>query len=335
MVQISFGQTKPPVEFVRADTANERPRDRQEYWNEVVRKHVVQLDCQADSNQDLLCSMEGFSCNEGSVTSIRVRRRLSVRRSATVVDRESSEAVILNLLLKGEMHVAQAGNTCVMRPGDFSICTADRPYELEIPAGMHVACFRVPIEHLGCNKTVLKRIVAQRFSGRNGMTPLVGAYAARLADQRFEMAANSAELAIRHLALLLGAAAQESLETGSWQRTDHRERLILQTKYFVAHHIDDCALSVGSVASALRLSTRYLQQLWASEGVSLAGYIADTRLDRVAASLRNPARHQESLTQISMSHGFVNMSHFSRTFRQRYGVTPSVFREGSREPDRA
>lgn len=331
MVQASSQPPPSAIEFVRADTANERPWDREEYWNEVVRKHVVQLDCKADSRQDLLCAMEGFSCQGGSVSAIRVGRRLSVRRGAMVVDRESSEAVIMNLMLQGEMHVAQDGNACVMQPGDFSICTADRPYALEIPMGMQVACFRLPIAQLGCNKTLLKRLVAQRFVGHNGMAPLVKAYAAALVDQRLEVEARSAELAMRHLAMLLGAAVQECLATDRGLNTEHRERMLLQTKYHVAQHINDDTLSVASVALALRVSTRYLQQLWASEGDSLASYMANMRLHRVAESLRNPARLQESLTQIAMSHGFVNMSHFSKAFRHKYGETPGAFRQGSQE----
>lgn len=329
MVQASSHPPSPVVEFVRADTANEHPWDREEYWNEVVRKHVVQLDCKADSRHDLLCAMEGFSCKGGSVSAIRVGRRLSVRRGAIVVDRESSEAVIMNLMLQGEMHVAQDGKACVMHPGDFSICTADRPYELEIPMGMQVACFRLPIAQLGCNKTLLKRLVAQRFLGESGMAPLVKAYAAALVGQRLEVEASSAELAMRHLALLLGAAMQECVAIDRGLDTEHRERMLLQTKYHVAQHINDETLSVASVASALRVSTRYLQQLWASEGDSLASYIANMRLDRVVASLRNPSRSQESLTQIAMSHGFINMSHFSKAFRHKYGETPSTFRQGS------
>lgn len=326
MVQTSSYPLQPAIEFVHANTATEQPNNREEYWNEVVRKHVVELDCKANSKQDFLCAMDGFSCREGAAMSIRVGRRLSVRRGAIVVDREPSDAIILNLMQQGEMHVAQDNQACLMHVGDFSICTADRPYELDIPVGMQVACFRIPIKHVDCNKTVLRRLVAQTFPSRNGMASLVKAYAAALVEQRLELSEGSAELAMRHLGLLIGAVAQESLEGCVCAKTDHRERMILQAKYYIAHQLNDSALSVAAIAAVLRVSTRYLQQLWACEGDSLAGYIANLRLERVMASMRHPARKQESLTQIAMSHGFVNMSHFSKVFRQKYDETPSAFR---------
>lgn len=120
--------------------------------------------------------------------------------------------------------------------------------------------------------------------------------------------------AFHHLALLLGAAAEEVAAAMPARGTENRERLLLQARIVVARHIDDGALSVTAVAAALRISTRYLQQLWCEVEPSLVQYIASTRLDRVAASLVNAGRVHESVTRIALSHGFTNPSHFARAF---------------------
>ncbi|MDM0067262.1 helix-turn-helix domain-containing protein [Variovorax sp. J31P207] len=322
MVQIP----QPGIIFVRADTSRERPADRAEFWNEVVRKQVVELECRTDAGRDLLCTLDGFSCSAGSANAIRVGK-MSVRRLVRAVDSEPSDAVVLNLLVRGEMHVAQLGNEGVLRPGDFSICVADRPYELQIPVGMQIASFRIPVEQMGCNRTVLKRLAARTFSGESGMAPLVRAYVLALMKQRMTANAKTADAAMRQLGSLLGATAQEALQESSVQRTEHRERLVLQARYCVDRNIDSDELSAASVAAEMRVSTRHLQRLWANEEDSLADYIARRRLERVTASLSNPARSMESLTQIAMSHGFVNMSHFSRVFRESHGMSPSAFRQ--------
>ncbi|MDM0106590.1 helix-turn-helix domain-containing protein [Variovorax sp. J22R24] len=328
MVKIQQTHPEPGIIVVSADTSCERPADRAEFWNEVVRKQVVELECKTDTGQDLLCTLDGFSCSTGSANAIHVGK-MSVRRLARAVDREPSDAVVLNLLLRGEMQVAQLGNEGLLTPGDFSICVADRPYELQIPVGMQVASFRIPVEQMGCNRTALKRLAARTFSGESGMGPLVRAYVLALMKQRLTITSKAAEAAMRQLASLLGAAAQEALQESSVQRTEHRERMVLQARYHVDRNIDSDELSAASVAAAMRVSTRHLQRVWADEEDSLVAYIARKRLERVAASLSNPARSMESLTQIAMSHGYLNMSHFSRAFREKHGMTPSAFRQGA------
>lgn len=314
------------VTLVRVDTAVMPPSDREAYWHDVVRQHITRLDCKAESSQSLLCSMEGFSSERGAATRIRVGRRLHVRRPASAVDSEGSDAVICNLVLAGAMQVEQSGTISLLQTGDFALCTADRPYTLEIPSHMDVACFRVPQSAIGCGPTSVRRLAAHRLGTGAGMARLLKAYALALIDRDAVDTCHGSEAAMHHLALLLGAAVDEVAAINPARGTDHRERLLLQVREFIARHIDDSALSVAAVAAAMRISTRYLQQLWSTEGGSLAGHIAATRLERVAASLGSAARAQESLTQIAMSHGFNNMSHFSRAFRERFGTTPSSFR---------
>lgn len=213
-----------------------------------------------------------------------------------------------------------------MQAGEFSICVTDQPYSLHIPQGMEVASFRLPIDALDFSSTILRRLVAQPLGRGNSMASLLCAYANELHRKRFEVAECSADQALKNLSTLLGAVLQEAMQAQPVQHTDHRERLIFLTKQYVIQHINRENLSVAEIAANLRVSTRYLQQLWASEAQTLQEYIAAKRLDAVLESLANPARKPESITQIAMSHGFVNMSHFSRFFRSKIGVSPSVYR---------
>jgi AraC-like DNA-binding protein len=336
MVHTTGKEAKPSLQFVHADTANVPAAHREDYWNEIVKRHVVQLDCKAESSQQFLCTLDGFSSAHGSAARIGVARRLAVRRDPKAVDREASDMVVFNLLLAGQMQVSQGDNTCTLGAGDFSICTADRQYQLQIPDSMQVACFRIPLGSLGCNRTMLHRLAACRIGTSTGMGALLKAYAVALSDQQAGQGRLNTDVALPQLGVLLGAAIGEVLDNDSSLAPHHRERLLLQARSYVARHIDDPDLSVANVASAMKISTRYLQQLWSGEDDALSAHIVRLRLKRVADSLRNPLRRRESLTQIAMSHGFNNMSHFSRSFRQHYGITPSDFqRATSLATDRA
>ncbi|TWS99826.1 helix-turn-helix domain-containing protein [Reyranella sp. CPCC 100927] len=71
-------------------------------------------------------------------------------------------------------------------------------------------------------------------------------------------------------------------------------------------------------------SPRYLNKLFASEDTSVARFIWEERLQRAARMLGNPARLP--ITTVGLDSGFSTMSHFSRAFRDRFGLSPRGYR---------
>jgi AraC-like DNA-binding protein len=91
-------------------------------------------------------------------------------------------------------------------------------------------------------------------------------------------------------------------------------------------HLTNAELDCAAVAAALKLFPRYINQLLEAEGTSLSRYIWRQRLDRAASDLRNPALSRRSISVIAMSHGFNDLSHFSKAFRQAFGTSPRDYR---------
>jgi AraC-like DNA-binding protein len=58
----------------------------------------------------------------------------------------------------------------------------------------------------------------------------------------------------------------------------------------------------------------------------LGRYIWQCRLDRCALRLRDLAWAQASISTIALEHGFNDLSHFSRAFRERFGKSPRDYR---------
>ena len=57
----------------------------------------------------------------------------------------------------------------------------------------------------------------------------------------------------------------------------------------------------------------------------------EARLDRAHRILTDPAQMQRPINAIAYENGFGDLSYFNRTFRQRYGMTPSEARELARQ----
>jgi AraC-like DNA-binding protein len=118
---------------------------------------------------------------------------------------------------------------------------------------------------------------------------------------------------------LLELAGQE---TAVSQRAALKDRI----RDHVAAHLRDPRLSIDSIARALNCSKRHLYNAFAGDEDTLAGYIQRQRLAGCVRELRENAQGLRPITELALSWGFSNLSHFSRVFREHTGMSPSEFR---------
>jgi AraC-like DNA-binding protein len=123
--------------------------------------------------------------------------------------------------------------------------------------------------------------------------------------------------------------AGRKLDCGRWsmatiQQTPAQIALIARAKVYAEHNIGDPELGLQNVAAELGISTRYLQLLFRSEGVTFSEWMWRRRLELCRRSLMDAAR-KCNIGNIAFDHGFSDFSHFSRRFRAAFGVCPRDF----------
>jgi AraC-like DNA-binding protein len=97
---------------------------------------------------------------------------------------------------------------------------------------------------------------------------------------------------------------------------------------YINAHFREPNLSLGSAATALRISTRYLQKLFERKETSFTAQVNRMRLDHAHTLLRQGVSLRVS--DIAFQSGFSDVSHFNRMFRARFGETPSELRAAPR-----
>jgi AraC-like DNA-binding protein len=101
----------------------------------------------------------------------------------------------------------------------------------------------------------------------------------------------------------------------------------LQTiKADIAAHLGDCALNVNSVAARHGVTPRYVQKLFASEGVTFSEYVLDRRLCAAHRLLKDSRLADRLIASVAFDCGLGDLSYFNRTFRRRYNATPTEVR---------
>ncbi|HEX7566146.1 MAG TPA: acetamidase/formamidase family protein [Bradyrhizobium sp.] len=95
----------------------------------------------------------------------------------------------------------------------------------------------------------------------------------------------------------------------------------------IERRLDDPDLTPARVAQVEGISERYLQKLFEGTGSNFTHYLRERRLQRTWADLSNPAEAHHSISEIAYRSGFNDSAHFSRAFRNRFGLPPREFRQ--------
>ncbi|MEU6261141.1 helix-turn-helix domain-containing protein [Streptomyces sp. NPDC047043] len=101
-----------------------------------------------------------------------------------------------------------------------------------------------------------------------------------------------------------------------------REALLLRARRYIEDHLDDPGLCASSVAEAFDVSVRTLHLAFGDTGSTVGRWIRERRL-RVCYRDLARAGGGTTVTDVAFRWGFNDMAHFSRVFKQAYGVTPS------------
>ncbi|MGJ4943042.1 acetamidase/formamidase family protein [Bradyrhizobium sp. HKCCYLS1011] len=142
-----------------------------------------------------------------------------------------------------------------------------------------------------------------------------------LTDAEWSTVAQSLVDLLLTLAHQQAASVKDACNSATQAATLHR---ICQT---IERRLDDAELTPARIAQAEGISERYLQKLFEGAGDNFSHYVRERRLQRALADLSNPTEAHHSISEIAYRCGFADSAHFSRSFRQRFGLSPREFRQ--------
>jgi acetamidase/formamidase/AraC-like DNA-binding protein len=136
---------------------------------------------------------------------------------------------------------------------------------------------------------------------------------------------NTIRLSLAEMLLTLSRqklpSAIEAIGIGTQAALLHRIYEAIERK------LGDPDITPARIAQMEGISERYLQKLFETTGDSFTHYLRERRLQRCWADLANPAEAHRSVSDIAFGCGFSDAAHFSRSFRDRFGLSPTAFRQ--------
>jgi AraC-like DNA-binding protein len=306
---------------------------RLQFWRDAVCDTFVELDCRAMSGDSFFGEITTAQCDEMHFSRVRSDGQI-VDRTRSRIRAAREEIVLISVQTRGTGVVTQDGRRAVLQPGDFACYDSTRPYTLSFDAQFEQIVLHLPrkamIRRIGPTETV----TATRINAANPLGSLVAPFVQNAASIVSEVGAVAAsrlsEVCLGLVTTALGELTSHPLQNDS----PTRAALMFRAKAIIERNLGDAQLNSERVAAMMRISPRYLQDLFHSDNKTVSGWIWSRRLEKARRDLLDPGLARESITQIALACGFCDLAHFSHRFKAAYAVSPRDYR-CLRSPDAA
>lgn len=314
--------------FERFSTLNVPPGQRLAAWKHAASDRLVEIDFQILNRDEFMGSIVHQDLAMLSLTRILAAAHNAKRitRSRRQIASAAEDFFLICLQVEGACRLYQDGRKAVLNPGEFVLSDSTRPYELVMNEDYQLITLRVPHRALtarlkGCE--TLTAIAVPTISGPGQM--LLRMVNIICAEARLWRPGVVLDVADGLLGVLAGGL--RTLRDADVPVSRLADKQVTRIKAYVLAHLDDPGLSVGSIAGAFGLSPSYLHRVFQSEATTLDRWIWARRLEVCKRALGDPGSVNQTITEIAFSYGFSDAAHFSRSFRQRFGISPRKYRK--------
>ena len=303
-------------------------KDQLEYWIDMICDEFVQLDCTTGQRKDFKGKIRGTEFDKIRVSEVSADPQ-DVIRSRKQIAKSTESEFLLSLQLEDVGFVNQDGRIAELHPGDFALYDSTKPYRLHFDRPFRQIVLQIPYDYLAEQFVKPEIITARRVSAQTAVGALASQFIQSVAGRLDVLSIQERGVVNQHIieliALAMGSKSSlRELDGQSIARTAMLERL----KQYIEINIRHPQLSPALIAAHHHISERYQRMLFASTGTTVSRYILEQRLALCREALENKSLRDYSITQIAFSYGFNDAAHFSRKFKERYGISPKECRDG-------
>ena len=254
---------------------------------------------------------------------------IDTARTANLV-RDGDDALLVMLLLDGHAYQTQLGEDHELHAGDAIICDSAYPGEFNLLTNSRLLSLKVPRTKFGALLPHMSRFAGLTPSRDRVALRLLSDYLVGTFDVDFggsdEVAQLHQDFIIDLVALALGTEGDTRALAEQRGGQAVRRAAVVQA---IAASMADPALDATMVAARLGITVRYVHHLLQPTGRSFSGHLLDKRLARAVELLCETGQRHRKIADIAFEVGFKDLSYFNRTFRRKYGGTPTELRQAA------
>lgn len=306
------------------DTSSVAARDRLPFWTELTDRFIAPLTIEVPDDGLFQARMYRAALRDCEIVS-------PCSSPARIYNQPGLDVGAFNLQLQyvGTSVNQTGGRTSVLHEGDFVLFDPSQPLDVTFTEPTQTVVLRLPVAYVEARMPRLRQMVGIPIRGNSGAGALFSRFL-RSAWGQLEAGENDwgdamSDVIWPLLDLAYSSVAPVQQETN---QRDLRRRAVLD---IIETHLCDTELDTRRIAEKVGVSTRYVQILFAGMGTTPSAHIQGRRLERAASRLDKQGS-AVTITQVAFDVGFNDLSSFCRSFRRRFGVSPSDYRAARGRP---
>jgi AraC-like DNA-binding protein len=296
------------------------------HWKHLVAESFVPLTARTANVDGFRGQMRARVLDRMSIVEVTATSH-EVHRTPALIARANERYFKLNLQLEGTGLLVQDNREAVLQPGDLAIYDTNRPYTLTFEEQSRVMVVMFPCDALSLPADYVGQLAAVRM-GATGLSGIVGQFIRQLSDNLQVLDGPSGSRLAANALDLVSTMLHAEMDMAP-DRMKPQALLAVSAREYIEANLSDPGLSPASIAAAHFISTRHLHNVFHESGTTVASFIRTQRLDGARRDLRDPLHAAQPVGAVAARWGFLDAAHFSRTFRDAFGVSPSDWRRGA------
>jgi AraC family transcriptional activator of tynA and feaB len=317
----------PDDSTIHLTTDNIGPRERAEFWRETVCRNFVDVELTTKLAPDFSAELTSRKMGDLRISAVNASPH-AVRSKLRDTSGSRENCIYAIAMLEGGGLFEQDGREAFLFPGDLTFYDATRWHQLAF--NQHTQMLLIHLSRSRLRECVpgLEQCTTRRVNGGSGVGAVVSTYI-RTLSSRIEETSLSNRIELAECTFDLLAAALSSVRPDGALPSRSRSLSLYRVKEFIEQHLADPTLNADAISLGVALSPRYINKLFEDEdsSSSLLRYVWARRLEHCRRDLSDPARLGHRVSDIALRWGFNDLSHFSRSFKARFNLSPREFRD--------
>lgn len=236
--------------------------------------------------------------------------------------------VLLHVQLEGTAEITQDGKCFVLKENALAVVPGGVPYSVNYPERGRKIILRIPYRVF--HERLLGREVndfgAVVFGG-DGLVPVVISLLKSLTLEEKSRLTDLDQFTLADSLLsLIGSVIRSRRKSGARENEKNQGARLCRILSYIEENFSDHQLTPARIAEANFVSVRHLHGLFQQCGTTVSKWVWDRRLKAAREDLLETAKASMTICEIAYTRGFNDSAHFSRAFKERFGIPPGQLR---------
>jgi len=249
-----------------------------------------------------------------------------IQRRPDDIGKDAIEDYFLTTLITGKAFIQQGSVEFALEPGVLAVVDGGQPYLTMYTETSHRLVVQVPKAVFEERVWSRKRTFHAMAIPSGGLVNVVTDLFKSLANQAQDLAITDQHTLANSFLELTSTIIRSAIKDEEENHKGEQSELMRRILTYMEAHYADSELSPEKIAKATGISTRYLHSLFQGRGTTVLKWVWERRLKAAREDLLDPTQMKTRISEIAYRRGFNDSAHFSRSFRERFGIAPSQLR---------